>query len=58
MSMVRVSLNLNGFKFLVFNKEVLALREFVPPRHVLSGDQFAGFGIDILLFSIDCRSSD
>jgi hypothetical protein len=43
------ALNLNGFKFLVFNNEVLPFRDFIPTGRVLSGDQFAGFGIDILL---------
>ncbi len=43
------ALNLNRLKFLVFNNEVLAFRDFIPPRHVLPGYHLTGFGIHILL---------
>jgi hypothetical protein len=51
--------DLHGIDLLVFDDEVLTLRDFEPAGSVLSGHDVAGLGIDVLLlqsvagFSVD-----
>src|SRR5207245_9396130 len=44
------TLNLNGLYLLILNNHVLAFRDFIATHHVVSRDNLASFGIDVLLF--------
>ena len=45
-----VAFDLDGFQFVLFDLDILALLQFVPARLLFAFDHVAGLGVDHLLF--------